>query len=143
MKPDKKDVKIFMLTGWGRWLASVAPTLRENQKQLIQARKHLRGNWGIMVQDDPIALEYQRVEFRLSRAAYAFGKSPLVSGASWQDKGFVRYDDTEIKRSNADSLAKNRAQAFKATHDKGRAELLRQWEQDEMDADYADLMSQR
>lgn len=67
--------RYFMLHGWARFLASSdnADTLRQ-----IEKRRH-GGNWGIANADDYWALQWQRYDFRRSRAQRAIGNDKIRS----------------------------------------------------------------
>jgi hypothetical protein len=61
--------KVFMLTGWGRYLARTEEVRREMEHAKQNRPKK---NYGILVEDDDWALVYQRLNFRLARARRAF-----------------------------------------------------------------------
>lgn len=59
--------RIFLLSGWRRWLAAHAVSEHERQQTIIKERP--RRNWAVLVADDCAALEYQRLEYRIQRAS--------------------------------------------------------------------------
>ena len=63
---DRLERRIFLLSGWRRWLGSRGVKEMQRQKEIIKERDG--GIWAILVADDLIALEYQRLEFRKKRA---------------------------------------------------------------------------
>lgn len=67
MTSERLKRRVFLLSGWRRWLATKAPAEREHQEYIKNSRKG--GNWAILVASDCAALEYQRLEFRQRRAS--------------------------------------------------------------------------
>lgn len=67
MTSERLKRRVFLLSGWRRWLATKAPDEHAMQKSIIESRKG--GNWAVLVANDCAALEYQRLEFRNRRAS--------------------------------------------------------------------------
>ncbi|NTI22397.1 hypothetical protein G6M87_11060 [Rhizobium rhizogenes] len=69
------DARYFMLHGWARFLGS---SNNDNlMKQITKRRKG--GNWGIAINDDYFALQWQRYDFRRQRAQRAIGADKIRS----------------------------------------------------------------
>lgn len=103
-----------LLHGWARWMTRL-PDIEEQKLKLIR----LRGtNWGIAVEDDILALEYQRLEFFSRRALYAVDSFGLRGKKSLEENGEGLYwrvsPPDEIAAINRNSMAKVRAKSTRA-----------------------------
>lgn len=99
-----------LLHGWARWLTRL-PDIEDQKKKLIR----LRGtNWGVVVHDDILALEYQRLDFYSHRALYAVGMFGLSGKSTFTENGWIHASKAEIKEDNKSSLRKYRDKAHKA-----------------------------
>ena len=92
------DRRVFLLTGWGRFLANHLCEYKERQGYIKSIRDE--GSWAIMVADDHWALQYQRLEFRIARAKYAFGAFGLKAKMSFGKDGFIRWSGEMVTREN-------------------------------------------
>ena len=121
MTATSLERRLFLALAWGKWLAREM----EQAGQSMERCKMLRaqdgfgqgnGNWGVLVQDDPWALQFQRLDFRVARAKRAVGAQGVISihrygqeTVSWP-KG-----SPEIVEYNRENFQSNqRARAFKA-----------------------------
>lgn len=105
--------RIFLLYGWGRWLALRASQTLEQQEHILKTRKG--GRWAILVADDYWACQYQRLHFRLQRARFAFRGYGMSGYASYGEHGFVRATPEEVDERNRQNFHKHkRMRAHKA-----------------------------
>src|SRR5688500_13458029 len=63
--------RLALAYAWGKWFAIAAEEFQRIEKRAKALRP--RGNWAILVEDDEVALQYQRVVFRIRRAKRAVG----------------------------------------------------------------------
>lgn len=90
--------RVFLLTGWGRFLANHLCEYTKRQEYIKSIRDE--GSWAVMVAGDYWALQYQRLEFRIRRAAYAFGSYGLSDCASYGRDGWVRWSKERVASAN-------------------------------------------
>lgn len=99
-----------LLHGWARWLTRL-PDIEDQKKKLIR----LRGsNFGIAVNYDILALEYQRLDFLSHRALYAVGSFGLSGSSIWTEDGWVHTSKQEIDENNKERLKKYRDKSYRA-----------------------------
>ena len=90
--------RVFLLMGWGRFLANHLYSYKERQDYIKSIRDE--GSWAIMVSDDSWALQYQRLEFRIQRARYAFGAFGLRRRMSFGKDGWIRWSSEIVIKEN-------------------------------------------
>lgn len=127
--------RIWFLSGWARWLAS-SPSVKQEMEHIVNQRgewlrvqpdrgrfPNLDGRWGILIRDDPWALRYQRLHFRLARARYAVGAYSLRGRGVITATG-LRWDPPEaVREANRRSLAEYRERAQRCVHSAAVAQL--------------------
>jgi len=119
------DRSVFLLTGWGRFLANHLCAYKERQQYIKSVRAE--GSWAIMAADDYWALQYQRLDFRIKRAQYAFGTYGLSGCMSYGKDGFVQWSRERIAEENRASFHKHhRMKAHRAV------QLLRELKKGEL-----------
>ncbi len=90
--------RVFLLMGWGRFLANRMCDDKERQEYIKSVRDE--GSWAIAVADDYWALQYQRLEFRIARAKYAFDAFGLQGKMSFGKDGWIRWSGEMVAKEN-------------------------------------------
>lgn len=104
---NKKQRRIFLLHGWGRYLCRQAD-LRRDMDYIIKQRAYdgteprSSGRWRISVAEDEWAGLYQRIDFRIQRAQRAFRMDGCIAEHVFGDQGWVKTPDEVIKQRNTD-----------------------------------------
>lgn len=110
--PRRSGVRRFVLLwGWARFLSRI-DELRRQQENIKDNRPGR--NWAILVHDDPWALIYQRIEFRIDRARHAVREYGMSGCTVINAEGYHRYTDEELHKRNCESLQKIRLRAHEA-----------------------------
>lgn len=116
------DRKLFLKNGWAR-LALQEHIFKQQQEFLTKIRDG--GRFGILVSDDPIALEFQRLQFKRYRISYALGLFGPRAHYSWKYGKFFR-DKAEDLHAGARRLIDiSRARAYKAVHDAAHQQWIK------------------
>lgn len=113
--------RIFLLNGWARYMAGEG-SLRDAMQHVKTMRAFKGfggrdGNFGILVNDDDWARQYQRLHFRLQRPHYAVGAYGMRAHSSIAEEGGeLVFRQHDVSEANRNSFAKIRERAFCAKH---------------------------
>lgn len=99
-----------ILRGWARYLCLSEDITRESDR----IRRKRGKDFGILVDDDPWALSYQRLYFKTQRAKYAVGMRGLVSMSTYTDGRFQLHPQSEVDEYNRNWMNEDRMRAHRA-----------------------------
>lgn len=131
--PNLTPRQVWIMGGFAKWLAmGFVQGIRQQQEQLCKIREG--GRFGIAVHDDPIALWYQVLEYRVARVEWGVGLYGMLGKQVWGENGFEHVDVMPENRARMTKLRERAHHAKKILEPLGKwGNPLRQPQDDEWD----------